>query len=564
MKKHIKKLTAALLTVAMTLSLAVSASAANITDWGDSAATQTANGTVNNQGAMPAEVVNVVMPVASTNAFGMIFDAKDLITTTKAEAFKPDGTTNPDDYDYFATFTGKRFFFQNVAEKAAVAKYDKLAHDISIKTDTANYVPAGTKVAVYAKVTTNTVYAKLDDDGKLEKWVASDGSTDKTSDVNTAVTGSDALTGKDFFLGTTKDTIATVIKNNPVADFKATGQTGTGSVAGLAEYTYKTYDETSTNLRYLLEAKDKVYSNLGDASNEPTADSAHTNKAALDGDTTNNYVPLPQVKTNFVTYKPTSNEVEIINKGNKPISVSMKAELSGIADTTYTYAAGYDSANDKFKDADGADITTGAVIYLALEDGTPADTSVMTYSSTTSKATAKINATLAALTGTTDFVMEWDSTAGKYVYTVDKTLATADFPSLKLKFTGAINDDDAWSTLPAGAAMSVTWNVKASKVLTAPTVAPAAFQSGKTWTVNISGNKDNLTIAEVNAYPNADGTGTATKLTVSDKLDATTNELVGFTVSSKNLPSAKPASIKVTFQDPTDADFTVTVLAVVT
>lgn len=548
MKKRMKKLTAAIMALAMLFSLAVAASATSVTTWdtegqGANAPQTSTSNPVENQGALPSEVVNVVMPTAANGAFTMVFDAHDLIAETDAARY---ASANNNTGAVFEE--DSKFFFKNSTQYLAVPKTEELLHDIGTEGE-AGYVPAGEMLTVYGEKTVTSIYAHLDSDGKVDGWKKSDGSD---AAINTGIDGANtdiaAIVGKDLTKGATKDAIAAIQEKYPTIHFTSIAA-GTDNVDGLAGYSYQTVD-ISNNKAHYLASNDNVYTGPGSASSAPTAATLAT-KTALEASTNPAYAVYEEYKTDVVSYKKTSDTVKIVNKGNKTISVTMKAELSGINGDTYTYAASVNNAG-KFLKADGTtEITDGPALYLALTNGTA--TSAMEYDETNSKATAKISTTLAGSPGF--FTTKWTSN-NKYEDVVDDTKATADFQNMEFYLTGAINGDDGWDNLTGGS-IDVTWSVKEYKVLNAPTLSGSYPVSGKPWNVTIGANKDLLFIDSLTLYSEANCGGTATPFTLFAKNQDAATGAVSLTITAKNLPATQPASIKVTFVDQKDPDLTI-------
>lgn len=546
MKKTYKKLTAALMALAMTLSLSVTALATTpqAHELGGAGVNDATNA-VDTEGPLPDDVTDVVLPTSSTGQFKMIFDSHRLIKETNALRFN--GTNdgrNVTDVDE------SRFFFQVYTNTIIDAKDRtganankpvafKLVHDDGTGEGA---IKAGTEVVQFAKATLKKLYAT--GTGTTDfKWVklTSDG-TDVEDAVAADFTNIAALENLDPTSGYGLDAIAKL--NNPdratanpnlyirktgdayvdAADVsgKTTLTTNATKLVGAIEYEYATLDiaNNPAYIRFVDGTATKFYSTLGDASTAPTPLSNATASGMSgftdigSGKTVENakltvgsgasavvYYRVREIKP-LLSLKATSAPVKVINKTNADIAVEMSATLTGIkggdgkksgegaaAVQTYVYAKDYDAATGKFYD-DVATATTRNAIQGG-NDGVPVfyfaltngtDTEVMTYDSENNKSTVSLGA---MVPGQHDFFVKgYDKVNSKYFYTLaDNSKREADFTSMTLNFVGAIDsDNDAWDELSGTPNIAVTWKIKSIEDLAAPTITKPAAVSMKSAT----------------------------------------------------------------------------------
>ena len=487
MKKYVTKLTAAFMAVAMLLSLTVAASAGNVQSLTNPSTQTSSENTVTNQGAVPDDVINIVVPTAANGGFSMLFDSHGLIAESAGARYASVNSGAG------ATFeSGSRFFFTNITPTAVEAKAT-VGNDVT-GTDSAVVVANGTVADVYQKTTLTKIYAKYTAAGAFEKWIDA-GGNDCTyeSGVYAVVSPIKDLDPK---LGAGLDAIAKLNKDTLI-NFVSTGAKGGATpvaIKDLDEYSFNAYD--TTDLRYV--ANGKVLKVEGSAY---ALDSSFADVTAL---TTANgsgvSYTLQKTVQNITSYTSTSDTIEVINKSNSTIGLKMKAELTGIADSTYTYAADY--SDGKFMDSNGDEITDTPVLYFALSNklnGEAQKTVAMTYAD--SKGTVEIDTKLAGKRSF--FSTKWDGTNNEYYYEVDPAKRNSDFDKMEFNFKGQINEDDGWDTLAStngssGPAMTVTWTVQEyTPTLTTPTLSAGALNLTKVWIVTVDGNDDKATIASV-------------------------------------------------------------------
>jgi hypothetical protein len=549
MKKRMKQMMAAIMATVMLLSVAVTASAtqeiSSLSETGTSHSADT--NAVTNQGAIPADVIKVVMPTSSNNAFDMLFDSHQLIKGSASERYTlsvpgagsvyygADGKALSPVFE-----EGARLYFKNVT-KTAAHSFITLPADVTY--DTGVVIPKDTVADVYKVKTEKKVYFKKDD--STNKWLDSTGAacamdsgedyasiaTLKTVDVETGP-GLDAI-----------DELNTASLINFHRNGTEVGAAATAAIAGLPEYVFDSYDDTAANVRYVATVGTTSYV-LKLNSGTYEKDSVITTVADLTN-STNKYAQCP-ANLNVISYSGTSDKVTVINKSNATIGLSMSAELTGLpgGDGTSNTVVYADSMNNgDFLDIQGEKITDVPVFYFAMKDGVEADTTAMTYDTTGSKGTVKIDT---KLVGHKEFFdIKWDSGNSKYIYQMKPTTRASQFSSMNFTLTGQINENDKWDNLLASANLKVTWTVKSyTPTLAEPSVTAGTLNVTKAWPVTVSGNKDNATITSVKAYTAANAGGTESNVTY------TVTE-TGFTVP-KNFFTTAPASIKVTFKGPAD------------
>ena len=559
MKKRMKQFGSLMMALAMLLSLSVTAFASG-GDTGDTlpAAQTDSVSTVTTQGALPADVMDVVMPLApatgATGLFSMIFDTHGMIYETAGDRYK---TAN--DGKSVATPDNSTFFFKNYTN-TAVDKTDVLAAD-----ESGEGLKAGDEVVKFTKAETVTkVYAKNKADGKLDKWVKSDGSAAAAADWATggALVKIAALEKLDPASGYGLDAIAKLNTENPSLYLIKTSEdtsSKSGDLKDSVEYSFiASYSTTPTDTVYVAFKESdgsfvKAFSALTPAAingaTAPTdivdATNATINVAkAKFTNSSTDYYRQREVKP-ILALKKTSAPVQVINKTNADIGVSMKAELTNLPGgdgkldannkQTYVYAPVYNATSGKFFDGPESETTTKEItgvptLYLTLSAtdnaATPnTTTEVMSYDATDAKAIVSVGTTIP---GKADFFeKKWEGTdadTGKYVYQLKDSSYSkrqSDFSALTFTFEGVIDkDDEAWDTLSttSAPAVSVTWAVESFKPLKAPTVdKPASIAISKATTFNVSNNPDNAVLVSVTQ----DGTEIASDK-ITESKDATT------------------------------------------
>jgi hypothetical protein len=586
MKKRMKQTGALLLTLAMILSLSVTAFATVVGTPGNSD-----TNTVTSEGPPPADLTTVVLPTAASNQFNMYFDTFGMILETEGDRYASLNSNKG-----IEEIEDSRFYFLNNVTTGADLT-DALAVDFGTG-DT--LVKAGTKVVKYTKAATGgltKIYAKPDTYGETYSWVkVSSNNAVDTADADWAASGAyekiASLKSLDPKSGAGLDAIAALNKSDPdlyltvgatALDSSAANAAGSADLVGCFEYTfvagYSDYATTPADTCFVLfkddGTVDKVFATKGTAANGGNAAVAPTEATSPTfADFTDSTDSDNDVKDAFLTVssavyyrqresravfslKKTSVPLKIINKTNADLGVSVSAELTGIpggdgTSNTYVYAKGYDSATGKFYDAALSESTKKViqggtdgvpVFYLALTDGT--DSEAMTYAD--SKGTVSIGAMLA---GRPDlFKKAWDTTlnsgAGGYAYVSnDPATRESDFSSKEFYFEGAIDGDNpAWNTLGSSPNAKVTWKLETITPPAAPTVTPPTTITSKNNAVfTISNNTDNLVFVSATQG----GTEiTADKITVAN--DATTGATTGVTFVKGTITGT--ADVVLTFKD---------------
>lgn len=541
MKKRMKQFSSLFLALAMTLSLSVTAFAANAGSGGGFPGEQKDQvSVVRSEGALPADVVDIVMPTAPATAgaglFSMIFDSHGMINRTGADRFATAnngrGVTDIDT---------SRFFFKN-----NVKTVNDVPYELAVGFGTGNdYIADGTTVVKFQKPASTgliTIVAKPGPDGKFAKWVTDTGADISSADWGGTYSDVAALKDLDPASGYGLDAIAKLNQEHPNLYVQNAGAHGT--ITGATKYTYiKTYDDSS--VLYVVFNEDgtvkKAFTTLGTApSTPPTAASANPTLSDVE-DTTNNTINVKNGKatlssteyfrelqyTAILSLKKTSAPLTVINKTNAKIGVTMGAELTnlpggdGKKDTnnnpTYVYAKAMDSG--KFYDGPVGESTTNEIVggqngvpvffftLSATDNAATQNTSteVIAYNSTAQKATVSIGA---AIEGRDDvFAMEWDGAnedTGNYQYVLADTaeayaMREADFNAMTFQFEGAIDaDNDVWDTFGTNPALTVTWQVEAYQDVAPPTVdKPAAIKATMATTFTVSDNPENAVLVKV-------------------------------------------------------------------
>lgn len=582
MKKRMKQLGSLIMALAMILSLSVTAFAGDAGDTLPAAQTDSVS-TVTTQGALPANVTDVVLPLApasgSTGLFSMIFDTHGMIYETLGDRYQTEnsgkGVATPDD---------SRFFFKNYTN-TAVDVVDKLA--AAEASTVTNPLPKDAEVVVYKKAASTggltSIYAQVDADGKLVKWLDSTGA--EVADTAWGSSGTyakiAALQKLDPASGYGLDAIDSLNEKNPTLYLYKVGTVSGNSTVALndtVEYSFiAAYDDTA--IAYVAFKEDdgsflKAFSALTPtAIGSASAPVAYAGVAGAKFTNTDDYFRQRQIKP-ILSLKKTSADVMVINKTNADIGVSMKAELSNLpggdgkktdaGQQTYVYAPVYNATSGKFFDGPESESTTKEIagvptLYLTLSATDNAQTpnvttEVMSYDATDAKATVSVGTIIPGQP--TFFEKKWDGTSaddpsGKYVYQMKDDPVTyakrqSDFNSLTFTFEGVIDkDDEAWDTLSttSAPAVSVTWAVESYKQLKAPTVdKPTTIKSSAATTFMVSDNPENAVLVSVKQ---GNTEIAADKLTIVN--DTTSGATTSVTVAKGIITGAEDIEFK--FQD---------------
>lgn len=580
MKKRMKQFGSLVIALTMALSLSVTALAGG--NALPAAQTDSAS-TVTSQGALPADITDVVLPYApatgGTGLFSMIFDTHGMIYETKGDRYQTandgKGVATPDD---------SRFFFKNYTN-TAVDTTDKLAADgEGMKKD--DEVVVFKEAAATGGLT--SIYAQVDTNGKLVKWLDSTGNEPAATAWQSggAYEKIAKLEKLDPASGYGLDAIDDLNANNPSLYLHKVGTVSGNSVSDLndtEEYSFiGAYDDTAPVYVAFDDSNafSKAFSALAPTAISGAASTDLSNYAGVTAAkfeaNSKTYYRQREVKA-ILSLKKTSSDVVVINKTNADIGVSMKAELSGLPGgdgkldannkQTYVYAPVYNATSGKFFDGPESETTTKEItgvptLYLTLtaEDNANAldntatntvTTEVMSYSATDSKATVSIGTTIAGQD--TFFEKKWEGAnadTGKYVYQLKDSSydkRQADFHAMTFRFEGVIDkDDEVWDGLnTAPPTVSITWGVESFKPLKAPTVdKPTSIMATKPVVFNVSDNPDNAILVKITQG----GTEIASdKITITN--DATTGGTTSISVAKGVITGT--ADIVFKFQDQT-------------
>lgn len=169
----------------------------------------------------------------------------------------------------------------------------------------------------------------------------------------------------------------------------------------------------------------------------------------------------------FDTKTGTSNALEVKNKGNVVVDVSITAAASGLEATDSSYAIPL-TADTKFT----GDNSTS--LYLGLKVG---DDDAVALDAANSNA-ATVSTSLQGV-DEDNFEIKVDKTGGNKVYSKVLKSGVTDFPSTSFSLTGACNGKADWSAATAATpSVSVTWT------LTKATDVAPVFTAGGLGTIN--------------------------------------------------------------------------------